>query len=109
MSSYLTFRYVEDPNKQFKEGLHHTLDIPYPEDKKVLVWTAEDIAKAYKEMFAEKQKDTKLGILLSGGMDSACLAAFLKPVRTHIPSALWMALSQREIWSELNFMQRSII
>ena len=79
MSSYLTFRYVEDPNKQFKEGLHHTLDIPFPEEEKVLVWTAEDIAKAYKEMFAEKQKDTKLGILLSGGMDSACLAAFLKP------------------------------
>ena len=24
MSSYLTFRYVEDPNKQFKEGLQHT-------------------------------------------------------------------------------------
>ena len=53
MSSYLTFRYVEDPNKQFKEGLHHTLDMPYPEEKKVLVRTAADIAKAYKEMGIE--------------------------------------------------------
>ena len=34
MSSYLTFRYIEDPNMEFKEGLHHTGDMPYPEEKK---------------------------------------------------------------------------
>ena len=79
MSSFLTFRYIADPDMEFKEGLHHTGDMPYPEEKKVLVRTAEDIAKAYKQMFAEKQKDVKLGILLSGGMDSSCLAAFMKP------------------------------
>ena len=79
MSSYLVFRYVVDPNKQFKEGLHHTLDMPYPEEKRVLVKTAQDIANAYKNFFEERQKEVKLGILLSGGMDSACLAAFLKP------------------------------
>lgn len=79
MSSYLTLRYVEDNNKQFKEGLNHTLDIPYPEEKRVLVYSADDIAREYKRFFEEKQKTVKLGILLSGGMDSACLAAFLKP------------------------------
>ncbi len=79
MSSFLAFRYIEKDGMEFKEGLHHTLDMPYPEEKRVLVWTADDIANAYQKFFEEKQKDVKLGILLSGGMDSACLAAFLKP------------------------------
>ena len=56
MSSYLTLRYVEDNNKQFKEGLNHTLDIPYPEEKRVLVYTADDIAREYKKFFEERQK-----------------------------------------------------
>lgn len=79
MSSYLAFRYIERSDMEFAEGLHHTLDMPYPEDKRVLVHTADDIADAYRTMFEERQKDVKLGILLSGGVDSACLAAFLKP------------------------------
>lgn len=78
MSSYLAFRYIEKENMEFKEGLHHTSDIPYPEEKKTLVRTAKDIADAYQRAFDSKA-DVKLGILLSGGMDSACLAAFMKP------------------------------
>ena len=79
MSSFLTFRYIEDSNKEFYEGLHHTGDMPYPEEKKVLVHTAEDIKKAYTEMFAEKQKDVKLGIMLSGGMVSYMLPNMRNP------------------------------
>lgn len=78
MSSYLAFRYIERDDMEFKEGLHHSKDIPYPEDKKMPVRTASDIADAYTKAF-DSVKDIKLGILLSGGMDSACLAAFLKP------------------------------
>ena len=54
MSSFLAFRYIEKDGVEFKEGLHHTLDIPYPEEKRVLVWTADDIAAAYKKFFEEK-------------------------------------------------------
>lgn len=79
MSSYLAFRYIERDDMEFKEGLHHTKDIPFPEKKKRFVHTAKDIANAYMEDFNAVQYDRKLGILLSGGMDSACLAAFLKP------------------------------
>lgn len=79
MSSYLAFRYIEKPGMEFAEGLRHTVDMPYPEEKRILVHTADDIADAYGAMFAERQKNVKLGILLSGGVDSACLAAFLKP------------------------------
>lgn len=78
MSSYLAFRYIERDDMEFAAGLHHTKDIPYPEEKKTIVYTADDIADAYKKAF-ESKKDINLGILLSGGVDSACLAAFMKP------------------------------
>lgn len=79
MSSFLSFRYIEKDDMEFKDGIHHSKNIPFPEEKRILVKTAKDIANAYKELFEERQKKVKLGILLSGGMDSACLAAFLKP------------------------------
>lgn len=79
MSSYLTFRCIFKDDMEFAEGLHHSKDIPFPEEQKVLVRTAEDVAEAYRAAFEEKEKDAKLGIMLSGGMDSACLAAFMKP------------------------------
>ena len=78
MSSYLAFRYVEDDNRDFAEGIIHSRDSIFCGGEKIPVKTAEDIAKAYSKAFASK-KDIKLGLLLSGGMDSACLAAFMKP------------------------------
>ena len=78
MSSYLAFRYIEDPDKDFYEGIKHATDTVFNGGEKIPVHTAEDIARAYKECF-EAKNDVNLGILLSGGMDSACLAAFMKP------------------------------
>ena len=82
MSSYLTFRCIVKDDVEFAEGVHHSKDISYPDEKKIAVRTAEDIAKAYKQLFEEKENDVKLGIMLSGGMDSACLAAFMKPIHS---------------------------
>ena len=45
MSSYLAFRYIEKDGYEFYDGLKHTGDMPYPEDRKVLVKNAEDVAK----------------------------------------------------------------
>ncbi len=78
MSSYCVFRNIPNDNMEFAEGLHHAKDICYPDEKKTLVRTADDIANAYKAAF-DSVADIKLGIMLSGGMDSACLAAFMKP------------------------------
>lgn len=78
MSSYLAFRYIEDPDKEFADGIKHTADSVFNGGDKIPVKTADDIADAYRKLFDEK-KDVNLGILLSGGMDSACLAAFMKP------------------------------
>ncbi len=78
MSSYLAFRYIEDSNKDFKDGMIHSKDSVFNSGEKIPVKTSDDIAKAYKEAF-EAKSDVKMGILLSGGVDSACLAAFMKP------------------------------
>ena len=44
MSSYLAFRYIEDDNKGFYEGLHHSNIAPVSEH--IYVHTAKDIDRA---------------------------------------------------------------
>lgn len=78
MSSYLAYRYVERPDVDFYEGMHHENIQPIPEEKRVLVHTAEEIDRDIQKQFDElKAKGEKLGIMLSGGMDSANLAAYM--------------------------------
>ena len=76
MSSYLAFRYIEDDSADFYEGITHTKNIEIPQRKKVVVYDHHDVAKAY-QAYVDRLKYKKIGILLSGGMDSACLASFL--------------------------------
>lgn len=80
MSSYLAYRYIEKDDTDFKEGIKHATESVFSNGNEILVYTAKDIAEAYKKLFEEKEKEgVKFGLLLSGGMDSACLAAFMKP------------------------------
>ena len=75
MSSYLAFRYIEKDNVDFFQGLHHKNIQAGNIFKKVS--TAEDIDSALHEKFS-KIRDKKLGIMLSGGMDSAILASYMR-------------------------------
>ena len=76
MSSYLAFRYIEREGMDFYEGLHHeNIPLPNPEQF-TYVHTALDIDKAIQKVFDSLQGE-KLGICLSGGMDSAILAAYM--------------------------------
>lgn len=76
MSSYLAFRYIEKDNVDFYNGLHHK-NIPLvPSTEYKYVQTYQDIDKEISKVF-ESLKDEKLGILLSGGMDSANLASYM--------------------------------
>ena len=76
MSSYLALRYVEKENTDFFEGIKYKR--PHLKDgEKVYVRTAFDIDKAI-ALQIEKLCGRKIGILLSGGMDSAILASYLK-------------------------------
>ena len=73
-SSYLAFRYIEDENKVFKDGLKHSNFKPFL--NRISVRTADDIDREIQkqmDMFAGKKK----GIMLSGGMDSAIVASYL--------------------------------
>lgn len=77
MSSYLVFRYIVENDKDFFEGMRHQVYELIPEEKRILVHDEHDVDAELKKQF-DKVKDKKVGILLSGGMDSACLAAYLK-------------------------------
>lgn len=77
MSSYLAFRFIEDDDKNFYQHLaHHNLKPNTPPPAKTPVKSAKDIDAALTKTFS-KLKGEKLGLLLSGGMDSAILAAYM--------------------------------
>jgi len=77
MSSYMSFRYIEDENKDFYPGMKHKNIAPIPENEKILVKTADEIDKEIAGQLA-KFEGKKKGIMLSGGMDSAIVASYLK-------------------------------
>ena len=76
MSSYLAFRYIVREDADFAPGLHHTHFVQIPDNRKLAVRSAEEIDRALQAQF-DALKGKKLGILLSGGMDSAILAAYM--------------------------------
>lgn len=74
MSSYLAFRYVERDDAEFFDGLRHRNFQPVTD--RIKVATADDIDAALNENFSTL-RGKRLGLMLSGGMDSACLAAYM--------------------------------
>lgn len=78
MSSYMAFRYIENADKDFFEDRHHENIKPIPDNERILVHTAEDIDREIAKQFDMlKTRGEKLGIMLSGGMDSANLASYM--------------------------------
>ncbi len=76
-SSYLAFRYIEASNVDYHRNMHHHLFQPVAEEEIVYVATAKDIDAAIQAQFDTLQ-GKRLGILLSGGMDSAILASYMR-------------------------------
>lgn len=80
LSSYMAFRYIWKDGVDFCEGFQHTNYRPIDENLRIGVRTSEDINREIQKQFDELYgKYDNIGILLSGGMDSANLASFLKP------------------------------
>ncbi len=79
MSSYLGLRYVEKENMNFFENLKYKRPHLLPEEEKIVIYTQDDIHNAIRKQLEMVQNlgYQKLGILLSGGMDSAILASYL--------------------------------
>ena len=76
MSSYLAFRYIERSDKDFYDGLKHENIRPIPQEETIPVHTTADIDREIQKQF-DALRGKRLGIFLSGGMDSACLASYM--------------------------------
>src|SRR3712207_832010 len=80
LSSYFAYRYLYKDGVDFMEGKQHQNFVPLSPKEKVIVTSAQDIDKEIQQQFnALYEKYDNIGILLSGGMDSAILASYLKP------------------------------
>lgn len=80
LSSYIAFRYIWKDGVDFAEGFQHKNYRPLNPDERIGVKTSEDIDREIQRQFDSLyHKYNNIGILLSGGMDSANLAAYLKP------------------------------
>lgn len=77
MSSYMAFRYIEKDDMDFYVDMHHNNIKRLPDDQRILVHTSDDIDREIGKQM-EKFKNEKKGILLSGGMDSAIVASYLR-------------------------------
>ena len=80
LSSYIAFRYLWKTGVEFREGFQHTNILPVPEKERIPVHTSVDIDTEIRKQFEVLYSKYKnIGILLSGGMDSANLSSYLKP------------------------------
>lgn len=73
----MAFRYIEKEGVDFYDGMHHEIIKAVPEIERTLVTTADDIDIAIGRVF-DSLSGQRLGLLLSGGMDSAILAHYMK-------------------------------
>ena len=80
LSSYMAFRYIWKDGVDFYKGFHHKNYCAIPDAERIPVKTSEDIDRQIQKQIDELySRYDNIGILLSGGMDSANLASYLKP------------------------------
>lgn len=77
MSSYLALKYIEDNKMNFFDGMDHHNYIKVPESERIKVHTAYDIDEAIENQL-QFYRDMKIGVFLSGGMDSAIVASYFR-------------------------------
>lgn len=80
LSSYIAYRYIYKDNFEFYSGMKHELIKPLKTSERIKVKDEYEIDEQIKKQFDNLYKKySRIGILLSGGMDSAILASYLKP------------------------------
>lgn len=80
LSSYIAYRYIYKDGVEFYDGMHHDNIKPVAPQDQIKVDSACDIDQRIREQVDSLyEKYDNIGILLSGGMDSANLATYLKP------------------------------
>lgn len=79
MSSFLTLRYIEKEDTNFFFNTKHVNFKPILDKDRILIKDEKELDGCLKKRIEEKIKNyKKVGILLSGGMDSAILASYIK-------------------------------
>lgn len=76
MSSYLAFRHIINPDKEFFLKMHHREIALLSDDKKIKVSSWYDVDNHLREILAN-ETDEHSALLLSGGMDSGILAHYM--------------------------------
>jgi len=76
MSSYLAFRFIERDDMDFYSGMHHKNIDLLPDSEKTLIKTSDEIGSAIEKQLAQFA-GKKIGVMLSGGMDSAIVASYI--------------------------------
>lgn len=80
LSSYIAYRFIWKDGMEFAEGFAHHNYVSAPDSERIPVKSAADIDREIRRQIDSLYKKyDNIGILLSGGMDSANLAAYLKP------------------------------
>ena len=75
----MAFRYIWKDGVDFAEGFQHKNYRPVDAEERIPVKTSEDIDREIQKQFDTLyEKYDRIGIMLSGGMDSANLAAYLR-------------------------------
>ena len=77
MSSYIAFRYIDRDDKDFFTGMRHKNYSLIPDAQKTVVSTAAAIGEAIDRQLAPVRGNKKIGVMLSGGMDSAIVASYV--------------------------------
>lgn len=77
MSSYMAFRYIEKDDMDFYDGFHHENIKPIADSKKIVVYSADEIGQQI-EKKVKTFEGKKMGVFLSGGMDSAIVASYMR-------------------------------
>lgn len=77
MSLYLAFRFIEDENLNFYDGLSHIIFKPNVNIKPTPCATANELDAAIQMAVKANYKPGKTAIFLSGGMDSAIIASYM--------------------------------
>jgi hypothetical protein len=76
MSSFLALRYIEKSDENFSPKLRHRPVRRIPDEEKTPISGAADLDVAIRRVF-DSLKGERLGLLLSGGMDSGILATYM--------------------------------
>ncbi len=97
-SSFLALRYIEKPDIAFSEKYPYRHPVMPSDSNRLFVKTAQDINDALKHQLEEKCSNyKKIGIFLSGGMDSSILASYLPGKNAYTFRFLGGSFQQEEL------------